>query len=351
MKVAIDISQIVYGTGVSVYTKELVTELSKSKDLELVLFAGVLRKKSEIQNFINSLNGVSSTIYPFSPELLNIIWNRLHILPIDYLVGKVDLVHTSDWTEPPARIPKVTTVHDLAPILLASETNPRVVAVHKNKLKWVKKESSRIIVPSESTKKDLVGLGFDTIKIDVIYEALSSEFKASKKTNNQSDKYLLAVGTAKRKNIENISKAFNLVKKEFELSELVVVGEKPNDPISGVKYTGRVSDQKLSELYANAQALVYTSLYEGFGLPILESFASHTPVVTSNVSSMPEVAGNAAVLVDPNIVEAISKGVGEAIRSRNLLVKAGVKQLNKFSWAINARKTLGVYKKALEYNK
>lgn len=321
MKVAIDISQIVYGTGVSVYTQELISELSKHRELDLVLYAGTLQRKQELAKY-------KAKIFPISPNLADLIWNKLHVLPIEHLIGKVDVIHTSDWAEPPSRIPKVTTVHDLSPILFPEETNPKIVQVHKRKLEWVKKESRAIIVPSESTKSDLISLGYERDKIHVIYEALPSNFKSAKGQRPIiKGKYILSVGTAKRKNIDKIREAVGEYK-------LVVVGQ-----------GGRVSDNDLRNLYANAECLVYASLYEGFGLPILESFASCCPVVTSNTSSMPEVAGDAAVLVNPESVESISKGVIKAIRNKNELVKKGLARVKMFSWEENAKRTIEVYKK------
>jgi len=340
MKVAIDISQIVYGTGVSVYTRELITQLSKTDGLKLVLFAGTLRRRSEFKKY-------KAKIFPISPSIADLIWNRLHILPIEKLIGNVDVVHTSDWSEPPSKLPKVTTVHDLAPVFYKEETDALVASVHKRRLEWVKKESDAIVVPSKSTKEDLVNLGFEDKKIHVIYEALSSNFKISKSKPIINGKYILSVGTAKRKNISKIAKAYKKVKAKLDLDKYVVVGQKPENPIEGVEYIGKVSDSDIQNLYTHAECLVYASKYEGFGLPILEAFASRLPVVTSNKSSMPEVAGNAAVLVDPKKIDDISNGIVEAIRNKKLLVKLGVKRLKKFSWEKNAEQTAKIYKSLL----
>lgn len=105
-----------------------------------------------------------------------------------------------------------------------------------------------------------------------------------------------------------------------------------------------MSDRDLTALYTGAKVLVFPSLYEGFGLPILDAFASETPVVTSNISSMPEVAGGAAVLVDPYSIDSIVDGINKAITDRDKLIKKGKQRLKDFSWEKAARETLEVYK-------
>jgi len=112
LKIAIDISQIVYGTGVSVYTRKLIeTLLTLDRENEYVLFAGAFRRRQEIlEAFPNS------KVFPIPPIAADFIWNRLHTFPIEKLIGEVDVLHTSDWSEPPSSSFKVTTVHDLYPL-------------------------------------------------------------------------------------------------------------------------------------------------------------------------------------------------------------------------------------------
>jgi glycosyltransferase involved in cell wall biosynthesis len=348
MKVAIDISQIVYGTGVSVYVKSLVEELIRfDKDTQYVLFGGSLRRQKELHDFVSHLEGnVTSKIFPISPTMADFIWNRLHALPVERLVGSVDIVHTSDWSEPSTiKAKKVTTVHDLTPFKFANETPQKIREVHERKLARVKAESNAIIVPSLATKNDLVEMGFDAEKIHVIYEAVSQSFSAGTKRLEVSPRfnihgnYILAVGTGKRKNLDRLIDAFSHIK---EIDQLVIVGQ--GESTQRVKYVGRVSDEELVLLYQNAECLAYVSLYEGFGLPILEAFRLGTPVVTSNIGSMKEVAGNAAVLVDPTDVKTIQAGIEKALNTRNKLVKLGVEREKEFSWKKAARETLGVYK-------
>jgi len=156
--------------------------------------------------------------------------------------------------------------------------------------------------------------------------------------------------------LKRIIKAFSLLKKEGLKLSLIIVGKfgwgeiKPsaiNHQSSEIIFTGYVSNNELSALYSGAFCLVYPSLYEGFGQPILEAFICGCPVVTANVSSMPEVAGKAAVLVNPRSVKDIARGIKEAIEKKERLIKAGLNRAKQFSWEKAARETLEVYEEAL----
>lgn len=358
MKIAIDISAIVYGTGVSVYTKELVRNLLKIDEKnEYILFGGSLRRKSEISSFLSGLDKKSfkGMAFPIPPTIADVLWNKLHKLPVETLIGKVDVFHSSDWTQPPSSAFRVTTIHDLNPFKFPELTPQKIIDVHKRRIKWVKKEIDMVIVPSHQIRDDLVKMGFDAGKIKVIYEAASSQMIKAQASDVQLakgkyklDKYILSVGVNPRKNTTNIVKAFDQIKKDTNLS-LVLVGQ-PHaihvEQNEKVKLLGHISDNELSALYTGAEVFVYPSLYEGFGIPILDAFKVGTPVVTSDLGSMKEVAGDAAVLVDPQSVVSIKKGIEKTIRDRTSLVKKGQEREKQFSWTKTARETLNVYEKA-----
>lgn len=362
MKIAIDISQIVYETGVSHYVRNLVSNLlSIDKENEYLLFAGSLRTRKSIDEFALTLKGkFELKIFPIPPTLSNLVWNRMHVFPVDKLIGKVDVVHTSDWSEPPSSASKVTTVHDLAPLLYPNlfprDVVRNIVETHKYKLSWVRDESKRVIVPSGATKDDLVKLGFDKNVIRVIPEAVSDIFKPAsenaiielKRKYKISGKYLLAVGMDLRKNSQKIINAFNLSRAGKDL-KLVFIGSPKYSNITesrNVRIVGRVPTEDLPMFYSGAEALVYPSLYEGFGLPILEAFACGCPVVTSDNSSMSEVAGNAAVVVDPHSPESITEGIERVLRGRKGFIEKGFKRVANYSWEVTAKETLKVYSEA-----
>jgi glycosyltransferase involved in cell wall biosynthesis len=354
MKIAIDISAVVYETGVSTYTKNLIKHLLKvDKNNEYILFGGSLRRKHELSAFVDDLKGNFTTkLFSIPPTLADLMWNRLHSINIENLVGKIDIFHSSDWAQPPSNAHKVTTIHDLVPLKYPNLSHPKIVAVHTRRFKHIKNEANVVIVPSKNTKKDLIDLKIPKKRIKVIYEAPDSIYKPAGRENIQKlknkyrikGKYLLAVGITPRKNVERIIDAFEKVKAGMNI-RLVVIGEPKVklDHRRGVIYTGHVEANDMPTFYSGAEALVYPSLYEGFGLPILDSFACKTPVVTSNTGSMKEIAGKAAVLVDPYKVDSITNGIITALEDNKNLVTMGSKMLKNYSWDKTAQETLNVY--------
>ncbi|HSX49217.1 MAG TPA: glycosyltransferase family 1 protein [Candidatus Saccharimonadales bacterium] len=346
MKIGIDISQIIYGTGVSHYTRELVGRLLQMDGGDqYILFGGSLRRQAELKKY-------TEKVFPISPTFADLIWNRFHVLGIERLIGKVDVFHSSDWSQPPSSAFKVTTVHDLAAIKFPDETPRKVIEVHRRRLYWVVREADRIIVPTNAVKEDLMQIGADEKRIRVIYEGVSEIFKKRDKESVSAVKrkfgihedYIMMVGVGLRKNTKNVIEAFQKTK---DVRKLVIVGGKKIDSdIRGVVYTGYVSDDDLVSLYSGARALVYPSLYEGYGLPILQAFACELPVVTSNTGSMKEVAGDAAVLVNPNDVSSITEGINKALIGPKGLIKKGIKRVSDFSWDTCAKETLKVYKES-----
>ena len=185
MKIGIDVSQMAYeNTGVANLLSRLVENLLKTdKQNDYVLFFSSLRKKIQnskfkIQNHLAKRDlaspdnsKVKIKEFRFPPTLLDILWNRLHILPIEWFIGDVDIFVTSDWTEPPARkAKKATILYDLTVYKYPKETDKKIVETQKRKLKWVKKESDVIFCISEATKKDAMEiLGIGEKRLRVIY--------------------------------------------------------------------------------------------------------------------------------------------------------------------------------------
>lgn len=362
MRVAIDISQSIYGTGVSVYTKELVKNLIiLYPETEFVLFGGSLRRKKELLAIAKKLGGIPK-IYSFPPSLMDFIWNSLHVYPIEKLVGKVDIFHSSDWTEPPSKIPKVTTVHDLVPFKYPQSTTDNIRNAHKKKIAWVIRESKKIIAVSESTKNDLISiLKVPEEKIVVIPEGVEEKMKPQpieiqeivKRRYKTGDEYLFALSTLEpRKNQAGLLKAFEIVKKAYPNLKLVIGGMKRSDGIKidneDVIGLGFVPQSDLPALYSGCLAFVHPAFYEGFGLTPLEAMACGAPVAVSNTSSLPEVVGDAGVYFDPKSPESIASGIIEAIQGRAKLRQLGLIQAQKFSFKQAAKKTYKVYKDVLE---
>ena len=363
MKIAIDISQVVYDTGVSHYTRNLVKSLLEIDNVNnYLLLGGSFRQKKKIIDFFTSLkkHSFERKLIPFPPSLADIIWNRLHILPIEAITGKIDVFHSSDWSQPPASAFKVTTVHDLVPLIYPQLSHPKVVSAHKARFNWLKSEVDAIIVPSEATEVDLVNFGIKADKIAVIPEAPDPIFKHESKARIEEvkkkyrivGKYLLAVGITPRKNTERIIEAYAEIRKEMDI-DLVIIGHSyiNVEAEQGIILPGLVDFEDIPALYSGAQALVYPSLFEGYGLPILEAFACKTPVVTSNQGSLKEVAQDAAILVNPTSVKSIIFGINEALVEKENIIAKGVKRVKMFNWVKTAEMTLNIYKKAEQFNK
>jgi glycosyltransferase involved in cell wall biosynthesis len=359
MHIGIDVSQAIYGTGVSDYTIDLVHALTRVDPTNsYTYFGSSLRRLPDLKRLFPSVQA-----FRFPPMFLHYLWNVLHVANIENFIGQVDVFHSSDWTQPPSSSAKVTTVHDLSPFLYPDEMTSgafrNISIIHRARMNWVVKECQKIICVSHSTADELRKLfGVNSSRLEIIPEALPTRFsfhptlleiKHVKEVYHLTD-YILAIGTPQpRKNIARLATAYLQFASRLRLPEkLVVVGghgwgviDVPVHP--QVVFTGYLPDKQAAALLAGARAFVYPSLHEGFGLPILNAFFHQVPVVTSNISSMPEVAGPAAILVDPKSPEAIAHGISAAIRYRRRLVTAGTAQLAKFSWDQAARATLMIY--------
>lgn len=336
MKIGFDISQIAHAGGVGIYTDELTKRLSKDKNLDLVFFYSSLRKK-----YNGYLPNVKQFFIP--PTILELMFNKLRLPSIEQFIGSVDIFHSSDWTQPKSKAKKVTTYHDLVPLKFPKWSHPKIIAVHKRRLKIVEKEIDGVITVSNSTKEDLLKISkIPEEKITVIYEGVGSEFKKYpeeeierfRKKYNLPAKFILAIGgIGQRRNLDRVKQAT----KDYAL---VISGE--TLPL--------LKRAELPLLYNAARILLYPSLYEGFGLPILEAMASQTPVITSDRSSMKEISGDGAILVNPEDVNEIQKKVANVMEDKDLrkdLISKGLKNATKFSWENATRETIDFYTKVL----
>lgn len=172
MKIGIDISQLAYkNTGVANYLEGLVSEIIKNKEHEFVLFFSSLRRDLESEIVNKKYPNVTIKRFKFPPVVLDFVWNQLHVMPIENLIGNVDVFITSDWTEPPVkRAKKMTILYDLIVYKYPEETAAKIVAVQKRKLAWVRKETSTVLCISEATKNDCMEiLGIEKSNLSVIY--------------------------------------------------------------------------------------------------------------------------------------------------------------------------------------
>lgn len=377
MIIGIDISASAYGTGVGNYTNNLVKNLIKiGKNHQFKLFFSSFRQPLPPEYLeYTKLANVKIIHSRIPPTLLDILWNRLHIIPIELFIGPCDIFHTSDWTEPPViKCKTITTVHDLVPFLYPQWSHPKIIATHTRKLSWAVKQSRHFICVSENTKKDLLKL-FPKIypaSISVIYEAAESKYsdflKLSKDIQSQKknklknlydlDKFILVQGTREpRKNLINLSFAFEKFVKLHPKSKIIMAitgkkgwGQGVESKSPHIKILGYIPEKDMVTLHASALVLAMPSFYEGFGLGIVKSLSVGVPVLTSANSSMSEITGNAGIFVDPSSVQSIYLGLKKILTNtilRNRLSIKAVDQSRQYSWTKAAKQTLSVYEKVV----
>ena len=299
-----------------------------------------------IRNLLAAIDGVDVRRYSFpgaskpAKVARDVLW-YLGVLPLKAARQRVDLLHCPGHRGPlRSRVPVVVTIHDLGVFRHPETFNPWTRSYSRAFLPRLAKAAARVIAVSEFTKGETVELlGVAANRVHVIPHGVGPPFEPVGPAAGGD--YALAVGTVEpRKNLIRAQLAA-----ERAGVELRVVGP-PGWGDVGVDTVGFVDDDELARLYRGAQCLVYPSLYEGFGLPVLEAMACGTPVVTSAAGATAEVAGGAAVLVDPLDVDAIAAGIREAIGRREELRAAGLERAAGFTWDEAARRTIQVYREA-----
>jgi glycosyltransferase involved in cell wall biosynthesis len=274
---------------------------------------------------------------------LDLVWYP-HVLP--HRARKADLLHCPTYRGPVhVRQPYVVTVHDVA-VFRHPEAFPRWTREYSRRVvPRVLRAATRVLAVSEFTASELVDvLGIPREKIVVTPNAVDGVFTPEGPAAE--GEYALAVGTLEpRKNLARTIAATARAGVELRVAGargwggVEVLGDH-------VRWLGEISDEDLAAQYRGALSLVYPSLYEGFGIPVLEAMACGAAVVTSKGGATEEVAGGAAVLVDPHDVESIAAGLQEAIGSRDELRARGMARARHFSWDETARRTLRVYDEA-----
>ena len=252
-----------------------------------------------------------------------------------------DVLHCTGHRGPlVSRVPLVVTVHDLAVIRHPEAFNRWTREYSRLLLPALARRAARVIAVSEFTAREAVELlGVDESRVRVIPHGVEDPF-TTEGPAAEGD-YVLAVGTLEpRKNLARLAEAARLADVELR------VAGAPGWGRVSVESVGYVDDEELARLYRGAACLAYPSLYEGFGLPVLEAMATGTPVVTSRDSAPAELADGAAVLVDPLDVESIAEGIREAIARRDELRASGLERAGQFTWKAAARATATVYREA-----
>jgi glycosyltransferase involved in cell wall biosynthesis len=358
--------------GIGRYTRELIAALlAQDSPHQYVLLAAAGGLKSgdwepEIGDGGSGTGGRKARLrpLPISDEWLARLWHRLRLpIPVEVLTGRIDVFYSPDFVLPPTRPRTRTllTVHDLSFLHYPDHFVPKLVRYLSAVVPRSVARADRILADSEATRADLIArLGAPPDKVDVLYSGVDQRFTPEPEPG-EGDRlraryglgdsaYILSVGTLQpRKNYLRLIRAFAALSAETEI-DLVIAGGPGwlyEDVVSeatklgdGVRILGFVEEAELPALYRNAAVFAFPSLHEGFGLPVLEAMACGVPVVCSGVSSLPEVAGDAALLVDPQDTDELAAVLRRALEDGDLrrdMVTSGLAQAARFTWERAAR--------------
>ena len=408
MHIGIDYtSAATQGAGIGRYTRELMRALLALPAPNRYSFFYASRQRID-QSAISTPHSAIHRL-PFHDKWLMRVWHRLQIpIPVELIVGKIDLFHSPDFTLPPTLpgVPTLLTVHDLSFIRDPDSAWPSLRAFLNKAVPRSVKRATHILADSQATKDDLIELfGTPVEKITVLYSGVEARF-APVRDQVEIDRvcakyqlprpFILSVGTLQpRKNYGRLIEAFAEISKHSaqrapaarigrERSEaksknaveqgnlhpstplrsaqdawhLVITGGKgwmyeaifeqvKRSGLEGrVHFPGFVDDADLPVLYSAADLFAYVSLYEGFGLPLLEAMACGTPVIGSNASSLPEVIGDVGLQVDPRSVDDIARALQQMIdrpELRERSIGLGLERAKLFTWDKAARELLAIY--------
>lgn len=368
MKIGMDLSAGVHHrAGLGRYATELLTTLvNRDGQHEYSIFYNRPRDAQ----VPTSLSKLPKHTVPLGDKPWRLLVSMAHLFRLHQTrsVGSVDIFHATDHLLP--YLPGTATVFTLGDLTYLShpQTHARLNRLY---LQWMMptflRRADAVIAISKSTHRDMLShYGLDASKCFVIYPGFDSRFHPVQDRGNLNSvqemyglpgRFFLYVGTLEpRKNLPNLLRAFAAAGNE-QLT-LVIAGKKGwmYQPIFDlvqtlridrkVLFTGFIADEDLPALYSLAEAFVFPSLYEGFGLPVLEAMACGTPVITSNVSSLPEITNDAAFLVDPLNIEGMSAAIQQLAEDANLrqeLSQRGLRQASQFGWQRSAAETLNVY--------
>lgn len=379
MRVGIDVAgALTPPSGIGRYTTALYRALSDVPDLTLVPFCNGRGRAP-------SLDPADEVVNPRWPaRVLNASWARFGWPSIERYTGPLDVFHTSDWSHPPLRgAARVTTVHDLGPVLHPEWYAPEVASHHARHNRATARHADRIVAISDYTRRTFIERYPEAAdRVAVVPHGVDPLFAPASKTtildavdrHGVARPYLLYVGTReRRKNLKGLVDVFVRVADRLPDIQLVVVGARPwvegkfvhganawsgydiEERIgtaglgSRVSILGSVPLADLIALYSGAEAFVFPTLFEGFGLPVLEAMACGCPVVASANTALPEVVGAAGLLVSPRDLDAFAGAVCAAVDDsevRSDLVAKGQARAAEFTWMRTASMTAEAYRAA-----
>ncbi len=368
MRIGIDARLVYYHqAGIGQYILRLSQALAQiDREDQFTIF----KSRKDKTHIVDQANFKNEQLWTPSHHRFERLAMSLELTPFS-----LDVLHSPDFIPPSrTRCPSVITMHDLA-FLLYPRFLTRESARYYGQVDLAARQADHIIAVSESTKRDTVRfLGVPEDKITVIYEAAHPLFTPV--TNNETlsrvreryqlpQDFILFVSTVEpRKNLPTLLRAFRRLRDNYKSEAVLAVAgnrgwlfEEVDQVVSelnlgdAVRFLGGVPNEELVYLYNAAKLFVLPSFYEGFGLPPLEAMACGTPVIVSNVSSLPEVVGDAGILISPEDIEGLTVAMWRVLtdeKMRRELREKGLKRARVFSWERAARETLAVYRQVAD---
>lgn len=372
MRIALDYTSAVHQrAGVGRYTRSLTAQIVSKIDEsdELVLwYASSSRDSASLPSGANPAN-TSLRRLPISPRLAAIGWHRLRLpVPIDRFTGHVDVHHEPDFVSPPTVAPMITTIHDLSYLVVPEYAHPNLKRYLENSVPRTLERAAHVVVVSDATRRDVIErYHVSPDRVSTIYNGVDSWFSSPETTAvdraleqfGLRRPYFIMVGTVEpRKNHTTALRAFSALFERRRDVSLVIVGNPGwmSEPIVTeietsakslpVRYLRFVDDTWIPALYAGSTALIAPSWYEGFGLPILEAMACGAAVITSDRGALPEVAGDAAIVIPPGDVETLTCSMERLLDDTTLrddLARRGRRRAAEFTWERAAAAHLELY--------
>ena len=364
MRIAIDVRKL-HDYGIGTYVRNLVNELARQDDdAEYVLLCAQADR--------DALSALGPRFHPQVVRAGNYSVREQWALPWAVARAGVDLFHAPHYVVPPLTTARfVVTIHDCIHLRFPQYL-PNRAAIHyaRAMMTLAARRSRRVLTVSQASKDDILHyLRIPAEKVEVIYNALDPRLEGEPTADDVAhvrERFLLTApfvlytGNIKpHKNLDRLIEAFAILRRDgFDFVKLLIIGDEvskyPNlrrlvhrfQLHQHVRFLGFVPDATLAVLYRLAAVFVFPSLFEGFGLPPLEAMAAGTPVVTSNVSSLPEVVGDAALLIDPMDASAIARAMARVLgdpRLREELVRRGRERVKTFSWERSVARVRQVY--------
>ena len=364
MRIAIDARKL-RDFGIGTYIRNILIELSRlDRDTEYI----VLCRPDDVES--GDVLGRNFRMVPEPAPTYSIA--EQYRIPLSLARERVDLVHEPHYVLPPlVRCRSVVTIHDCIHLMFPQYLPSKLAYAYAKGSMWcASHQADRILTVSEASKRDI--LRFFTVspdKVSVIYNAIDERFLTPANAERMElvrqryqldHPFVLYVGNIKpHKNIERLIDAFGRARSQCpDGLKLIIIGDElskypglrqsvhKHKLDKHVRFLGFQPTETLAAFYRLARAFAFPSLYEGFGLPPLEAMACGSPVVTSNVSSLPEVAGGAALLVDPYDADAIASGIVQAVTDETLradLIRRGLERARSFSWPQSVKKIHEIY--------